>query len=293
MGNSTRVTIAIQRAAGEAPRKITKIIGLNGGGFSVLAPYHKARSGFLAKLPYNYGKVGLTAVAWRESVSFTVDDRAKLTYHTDGFVQFSGERQGVITSGRDPVTDQPKGLGLFTAPLREPICTGPSVGVQFWGLDQFEELDDDEALVFAPDHFYYLGCTLASAKSWVLEAFVFPSDIMPPVKFDRGHGYIDVVTNSLNGSLRSVVRMSAVHLPSEQIYLGLVVNRLIVDFPQPSGWVLNGPSDFSPTNGRGHVLMGFYPRPEFPQATAGSLDRTSEVPIAAVSRGDDAGKVSG
>ena len=44
-------TIAIQPTDGSAPRKITKILSLNGKGFSVLTPYHKAKSGFLRKVP--------------------------------------------------------------------------------------------------------------------------------------------------------------------------------------------------------------------------------------------------
>lgn len=44
-------TIALRPAVGLGPRKITKIIGLNGDGFSVLTPYHKSRSGYLNKTP--------------------------------------------------------------------------------------------------------------------------------------------------------------------------------------------------------------------------------------------------
>jgi hypothetical protein len=54
---------------------------------------------------------GVSFVPADELVSFTVEDRAKLSYHTDGFVQFSSENPGRIISGRDPSTGEPKGPG--------------------------------------------------------------------------------------------------------------------------------------------------------------------------------------
>ena len=53
-------TIAIRPVVDQKPRKITKILGLNGKGFSVVTPYHKARSGFLYKMlmPLNIHKPG-------------------------------------------------------------------------------------------------------------------------------------------------------------------------------------------------------------------------------------------
>src|ERR1700677_305009 len=103
---SRRWTIAI-RPDGQATfaRKITKIIGLNGEGFSVLVPYHRARSGFLFKVPVDPAKVlkpGSSVVPWKACVAFTAEDRVKLSYHSDGFAQFSSEISGRITSGRDP-----------------------------------------------------------------------------------------------------------------------------------------------------------------------------------------------
>src|SRR5438132_5182960 len=109
MSDSRKWTLAIKREQDDRPRKITKIIGLNGGGFSVLAPYHKARSGILFKMPVDPEKALKPGEWWvphDELVPFNVDDRAKFSYHTDGFVQFSGENPGRIISGRDPVTGE-------------------------------------------------------------------------------------------------------------------------------------------------------------------------------------------
>jgi hypothetical protein len=51
MKGERKWTIAMRPSEGQPLRKITKVIGINGDGFSVLAPYHKAKTGFLYKLP--------------------------------------------------------------------------------------------------------------------------------------------------------------------------------------------------------------------------------------------------
>jgi len=152
MSGIRKWTIAIRPSTDQPARRITKIIGLNGAGFSVLAPYHKARSGFLFKLPVESTTAltpGTWQAPWGEIVGFTVEDRAKLTYHTDGFAQFSSELAGRIISGRDPSTGAPKGLGLFTHPLANPIWSGPSASMTVWGLDDFEvAYESDTVRVF-------------------------------------------------------------------------------------------------------------------------------------------------
>ena len=137
-------TIAIQPTDGSAPRKITKILSLNGKGFSVLTPYHKAKSGFLWKVPVpaNIDDPGRHAISPKAGLAFTAEDRVKLSYHTDGFAQFSSEATGRITSGIDRDTGEPKGLGLFTHPLTSPASTGPSVAITVWGMEEFEKNKD-------------------------------------------------------------------------------------------------------------------------------------------------------
>jgi hypothetical protein len=273
-------TIAVRPATGQACRNITKIIGLNGGGFSVLAPYHKARSGFLFKLPVEPDVLltpGEFAVSWDDVVGFTAEDRVKLSYHTDGFAQFSSETPGRIISGRDPSTGQPKGLGLLTHPLRTPIWSGPSVGVTVWGLEEFEETAQDNAplVLFEPDEFYFRGCTPNEANGWILSIYAFPINVIPPVRFHGGSMVIDAAIEGLNGSLAAVVRLKVIHLREERVFLGVFVNRVITSFVSKSGWCLQGPGDYT-RDRKGHVLMGIYPREMIPVGGRGSLDRTPQ-----------------
>src|ERR1700730_7932890 len=156
MNSNRKWTIAIRPAPGEELRKITKIIGLNGDGFSVLAPYHKARSGYLNKHLMDLQTLGIRKIPKSEIISFTAEDRVKLSYHTDGFAQFSGENPGKIISGRAPATGEPKGLGLLTRTLKSPPTSGPSVGVQVWGIDEFEiPRPNEDLIIFEPTDCYF------------------------------------------------------------------------------------------------------------------------------------------
>jgi hypothetical protein len=204
-------TIAIRPAEGSQARKITKIIGLNGGGFSVLAPYHHARSGFLCKMPVDPAVQGQYVVPTEDLMGFSADDRVKLSYHTDGFVQLSGENPGRIISGRDQLTGQPKGLGLFTHPLTKPIWSGPSVATTIWGIGGFEETEaKDKALVFEPNEWYYRGCTSTEANRWVLSFYAFPKQVTPPARLRDGVEVLNAALEPLSGPLVSIIQLKLI-----------------------------------------------------------------------------------
>ena len=197
-----------------------------------------------------------------EIVSFSADDRVKLSYHTDGFVQFSGEDPGKIISGRDPETGAPKGLGLFTHPLATPVWSGPSIAVSAWGIGDFTEAPDTEdGLVFEPDDFYYRGCDPATANTYTLAIYVLPAGPTPPVRYRNGQGYMSIAAERLNGALVSTLEMKVLFMPEEKIVLGLFLNRTVTRFAAPSGWVINGPGDFN-RDEPGYTLMAMYPRLE-------------------------------
>src|SRR4051794_2401310 len=79
----------------------------------------------------------------------------KLSYHADGFVQFSGENRQRIRSGIE--NGVPKGLGLITNPLVRPVQSGPSVGCMVCGYDDFtpwKRRADEAAILFDAHDFY-------------------------------------------------------------------------------------------------------------------------------------------
>lgn len=260
--------------------KNNKNSGLNSKDVSVVTPYHKARSGFLYKMPIHPSshRTGRYSVPLSECVGFTAENRVKLSYHTDGFVQFSGEAPGQIMSGLDPATGEPKGRALNTQSLAAPIWSGPSVTVTIWGIDEFEETKEgDEPLVFEPSEFYYRGCTPDEANGWILLIYVFPMHVMPPpVRFQQGCARLEVTLEGLSGHMTSVVQQKVIDLREERVFLGLFVSRVMTDFPSRSGWTLNGPGDFTRER-KGHVLMGIYPREAIDVLGRDSLDRFPSV----------------
>jgi hypothetical protein len=271
-------TIAIRPPGDEQLRKITRIVGLNGAGFSVLTPYHKAKTGFLFKAPVELSRHGPYRIPFANASAFTAEDRVKLSYHTDGFAQFSGEAAGRITSGIDPATGEPKGLGLFTNPLTTPIWTGPSVGITVWGMDEFEEAKErDHALIFEADEFYYRGCVPEDANACMLSIFAFPVDVVPPVRFREGQALLDIALERASGALFSVMQLKVIRLPRERVFLGACVNAMKANYPVKSGWIFNGPGDHAPGR-RGHVLLGIYPREGIATASARPLDRGTTEP---------------
>lgn len=273
MARRANWTIGLRGPDG-AVRKITKIVGLNGKGFSVLVPYHRASSGFLCKMPVDPVQP-YAANRWESMVAFTAEDKVKLSYHTDGFAQFSGTVNGQIISGIDAQTGMPKGLGLFTNPLTAPIWTGGSVGVTTWGLDEFELPDDTDQLVtFEKEDIYYRGCEPAEADAWILQFYALPIRAIPPMRYKLGQPIIEVAAETLNGRLMSVVEMKVLALETEVVLLGVYANAFKHQYPVSSGWMINGPGDHA-AGRRGHVLMAIYPREGIPAAGRESLARNA------------------
>ena len=271
----TKWTVAIQPGAGKPLYKITKIISLNGGGFSILAPYHKAHSGFLFKQPIYprmFDKAGVHLMSWDDCIGFTAENRAKLSYHVDGFAQFSSENQGTIISGRDPKTGEPKGLGIMARPFSNPATTGPSVGISVWGLEDFEEADQEENLiVFGPDDFYYRLWGPDETSLWQLGIYVFSG--VPPIRFDGDQAEMDFALRypPVAGVVGSIVTLKTIRLEAEKVTLGLYIEVLRGAFPSKSGWNLSGPGSWNSKQG-GYVLNATYPRDTIPVDQRPSLD---------------------
>ena len=275
MGRRSGKTIAIRAEVGAQPRKLTKIIGYGNKGFAVLMPYHRAKSGWVGKMPVDYKQIGLVRISRDDFVAFTAGHRVKLSYHPDGFAQFSGEVQGKIISGRDQNTGEPKGIGLMTQPLSNPIHTGPSFAVVAWGLDDFEELrEQDDAIVFELEDTYFRGCTPGTSNGWVLEVFAFPKRYWAATR-QRGAEYHLMMSFRGFEASNAVIEMKVIDLPDQDILLAGFISHTAVSFKSTSGWVLNGPGNQN-ASGKGHVLVSFYPRDAVPLQESSSLDRPAK-----------------
>lgn len=274
MSKSQSKTIGILVDGAVGPRKLTKIVGYGAQGFAVVTPYHLARSGFVGKVPRDYSKVGRTWVPHQDIVGFTAESRVKLSYHPDGFVQFSGEVQGTVISGRDPQSGEPKGIGLMSNPLTSPIRSGPTFGITAWGLQDFAALDapqSDDVVLFGPDDMYFRGTTPAEANALWLEVLAFPKRYWAGVR-QRGRDYVLTMAFKDFAASRAAIDLKVIDLPGQDVLLAGFVSHQHVKFPSPSGWVLNGPGSRA-IDGKGHSLIAFYPRVAKLAEGRSSLDR--------------------
>jgi hypothetical protein len=240
-------------------RKITKIQPYSAGGFAVLMPYHRERRGYLAKHRVDYSRRE-DEMLRQDVIEYSAEDRVKLSIHQDGFVQFSGEQAGKITSGRDPQTGEAKGLGLFTQPLSNPIRTGPTFSITVWGLEDFNESSAPataNTVVFNDDDFYLPDGEPSGVSPYQLEVFTFPQEFWGGVR--RSDGKLSLSLCHPHFSVPGVVHeFRVVPLPGQRVFLGCLpsrVNRIITE--SPSGFVLNGPSEFRVAD----ALIAIYPSP--------------------------------
>jgi hypothetical protein len=84
-------------------RAVCKVVPLSDGGYSMLAPYHAAREGWLYKHKVDYRKEEISLEIFGMQ-HFVTSDRVKLSHHSDRIVQFSGVNAQKIISDRDAQT---------------------------------------------------------------------------------------------------------------------------------------------------------------------------------------------
>jgi hypothetical protein len=249
------ITINLQTEAHKT-RKITKIMPYKDGGFTVLVPYHAERKGFLVKHPAKYGS-GTHTILHSECIEYSVKDRVKLSFHKDGFIQFSGENSGTILSGRDPNTGEPKGLGPFISPLFESqIKSGPTFAISCWGLEDFPEIKTPEKsqLNFLEEDYYYLYSNPNNWNTYMIEGWIFPEQYWAGIKKKDNDFVLSLIIPNFLAHL-AVLDFKIIPLPNQPIMIGLRVSRTTHNFPgrANSGFMLQSPSDLK------NALMAFYP----------------------------------
>ncbi len=229
---------------------------LSGGGFAVLAPYHSARAGYLAKIPVDYSQRKMK-ISRAQMIEYSATDRVKLSYHLDGFVHFSSENPGKIFSGRDPETGIPKGMGIVINKLTNPIRTGPTFGITVWGLDDFDTLrarDEKDAQIFTADDLYHGVWDHAGWNAYQISAFILTPEDWAGVRMREGK-YILTRASPAYDAHYAVLELRVVPLGDQPVFLGILANRQTVEFKSLSGFVLGGPSDMK------YALMAMYPPP--------------------------------
>lgn len=238
-------------------RRVCTVLPLPDGGFAVAVPHHKARTGSLMKMPL-LRQTGSVDVHVAATVPFHASERVQLSYHPDGFVEFSGEGESRIVSGRDDRTGEPKGLGLVSRPLESPIQSGPSVACSVWGLADFDEWTGgraERAVVFEEADFYEEpddGQSRAVTPGYSVSMFVFPPRFVEAAVGDFGTAATLKMLLPMNIHHRKTpFRVKLVRV-GPQCCLGVIALRQAFGFPR-SGFQLSGPGDGE------HSMMAMYP----------------------------------
>jgi hypothetical protein len=246
-------------------------------GFSILAPYLSVDAGVAAKMIVDYSKAGNFGVPEDDIEKFAAGSRVKLSYHSDGFAQFSSEQQGTIRSGRAE-SGEIKGVGVMTNPLWMPIRSGPSCCLLAWGLDAFERpksplrkrdllMRPGEALEFEEDR-------RDGTPAYALEFWVFQPDTWLRVREDAGGKYLDAAIPQDHP--RALARLRVPAFRRRDYLLGVTMRRLRVQFSTP-GWQLAGPSQMIDRT-RGEALIAAYPAEHLGATPTLSLDYVPELP---------------
>lgn len=269
---------------GDGLRAICKILPLSDGGYSVLAPYHVAREGWLYKHSVNYQQHE-QSIDLSEMQHFVASDRVKLSHHFDGFVQFSGENPQTITSGRDPLTGRPKGLAIMSAPIPLPFDDGPTFGISTWGMNEFKLVTDprETDIIFRSDDIYYYRSAPYAFTCYNLEGWLFGATMWDGVRGPANNLRLSMHFPRRWNAKRAILDFRVLPLATDDNdyngFLGLRVNRMDLKIPSPSGFELGGPSNRRRGEHVAEMLKATYPKPaDVSQlADAQSLDYTPDV----------------
>lgn len=241
---STKYLIALQE--NNKTYRIAKIVFYNDGGFAFFIPYCDRKEGVLLKLKQNYAKQEMFVNIEHKCV-YSMKDSVKLSFHPDGFVQFSSAGATKLISGRDPITKKPKGLGIFSNPLDKPITTGPTFGGSMWGLTHYKELcnakADETSVVFTEEDYYLRNCSDKDWNAYTLECFLFEYKRIE--KNIRHHSDakkdVMILHKNFEGSPR-VFCHRILPVFDRNYVVGILISRTKVGFASKTGFVISGPA---------------------------------------------------
>jgi len=235
-------------------RKFLKIIPYSSGGFAILLPsFVDSQTGRLEKTLVTYENMGTHIETKRdESEQYSARDIVKFSYHPDGFVQFSSATNNRIVSGRNP-DGTAKGLGVISWPLSNPVSTGPSMSITFWGLDKFVEeastkidnrfVFDTREAVKHPKAIFTKGDTLAYAMAM----YIIPNSLDGNIIDNNGRktAHLAMMQGIPDGSafmrLREEVRI--IEIPNQDYRIGISWFSLPKEAKSDFGYMFFGPTD--------------------------------------------------
>lgn len=229
--------------------KILSVVATRDGSVNVFFPYCKNKDAYVVKRFHEY-LPGLQKMNKKDSVikECVVDKELKLSLHSTGFVQLSG--QGII-SGIDPITGNAKGIGIFSNPLATPIWSGPTFGFDCWGLEKsFEVLTNkknrDQYIILEKDRGDFQNRIFDETEplnTYSLDFFIFPENANNFVYEHAGETFIDHVPKNYKHSPGTTFVYPVLDIINFKGVIGLFPGLVYTGFSKKidSGYMLNSP----------------------------------------------------
>ena len=249
--------------------KITSIYLLNDGSFKFDVPYCPYDEALVFKHPIKY-KPGTSFIKIDSFVQkFKAKNRPQLSIHSSGFVQFSGNN---ITSGIDK-SGKIKGVGIYTAPLNNPITSGPTLGGSFWGLNKYEvanNLSENDIVIKQDDFIKRIhrdepigSLRNTNFNTYLLEIFVFPEKARNSIWTRNKQEVLTFRFNNYYECPGAIFTFPIIKLINHGSILGIVPFLNNTEFPNKNefGFNIGGPSGLNKP-GQGtklYMIQLFYP----------------------------------
>ena len=233
LAKSSKHTILLDCA--DVTRKVAKLFFTGDGSYGITAPYHEAKKVVVFKAEVDYNK-NTQIIGYKDTIELSAldDERLKLSHHTSGFVQYSGNG---VKSGLDE-NGQPKGVGLFSSRL-ENIGSGPAFTLTVQGIEKLETTDKNSK---HDVRFDLDGITPLQGSNGInVEGHYFQPKYRRFVyQAADGNRYINVLH-----PIGQPIRMRVVLAPTDCEYPGFIALELyrnIFSMPE-DGFSINGPGE--------------------------------------------------
>lgn len=244
-------------------RLVVRLRPQDGGkGFSVLVPYLAIEDGLIHRIPYDYGNTTSVQPLEKEN-SFRVSRPAKLSFHPNGFVQFSsGDSNLPIVSGFNHELAIPKGVGL-KAPVAFNVQSGPLFGIILQGLRGFEMRTKSLAEIFGKqDLWYHPDFTKPSDTAFNLEFFMLSREDVLRSRIDNGKRLLTKYL-PFRSKIKFPFTLRVLEFPALPFGLGLIVSRIQHDDSLTgSGYKICGPACFDAREKKFFGITAWYPFPK-------------------------------
>lgn len=230
------------------------------GGFSIGVPYISIPSGLVGKIEYNYQNTNSIQPLDAERF-FRVTRRVKLSFHSDGFVQFSSGDAKPIVSGYCSLLSKPKGVGL-KAPAPVKVSSGPLFGLVVQGLSSFDVRDKEQAEIIGDeDLWYHPDFSKTTDTAYRLEFFMLNQEDMRKSYSENGNRYIQKEL-PFASRIKFLFKLRVLEFPNLPYGLGLIVSPISPDSSVDGAcYKVSGPG-CNDGEGKYFGIFAWYPYPE-------------------------------